>query len=147
VETVTRALDESRANSIARYRYDSRLNRTGDGMLSLRLVIGVLAVSLAIAQNAERPQFEVASVKPADSASPPSQTSYPGTWTCMNCRLFDLFGYAYKVFEYQLAAPDWTKSAKFDVIVKFPPGVKPGPWAVKADEDAFAVRMRNLLEE
>ena len=67
-------------------------------------------------------------------------------WFCLNCRLFDLFGYAYKTFEYQLIAPDWTKMAIFDVIVKLPPGFTRAPFSVKADQDEFALRMQSLLE-
>ena len=94
-----------------------------------------------------RPAFEVASLKASQSSEPARLTSNPGTWACTNCRLFDLFGHAYKVFEYQIVAPDWTKTATFDGIVKLAPGIAPGPWALKADEDPFALRMRTLLEE
>ena len=107
----------------------------------------LFAVSaLACAQTA-RPAFEVASVKSAQSGEPARLTSNPGTWSCTNCRLFDLFGHAYKVFEYQIVAPEWTKAATFDVIAKLPAGVAPGPWALPVNEDSFALMMQSLLEE
>jgi uncharacterized protein (TIGR03435 family) len=103
--------------------------------------------ALAYAQSASRPAFEVASLKPSQSAEPARLTSSPGTWSCTNCRLFDLFGHAYKVFEYQIVAPEWTKGATFDVVAKLPPGVAPGPWNLNVNEDAFALMMQSLLEE
>ena len=103
--------------------------------------------ALAYAQSASRPAFEVASVKPSQSAEPARLTSSPGTWSCTNCRLFDLFGHAYKVFEYQIVAPEWTKGSTFDVVAKLPPGVAPGPWNLNVNEDAFALMMQSLLEE
>src|SRR6185369_9810184 len=64
----------------------------------------------------------------------------------LNCRLFDLFGHAYKVFEYQIIAPEWTKAATFDVIAKLPPGFSRPPFSTPADQDGFALRMQSLLE-
>lgn len=113
----------------------------------LRLCFGLVACVSALAQPGARPEFEVASVKPLQSTGPGRLTYDPGTWSCLNCRLFDLFGHAYKVFEYQIVAPEWTKGATFDVIVKLPPGLKEAPWSTRADQDEFAVRMQSLLEE
>ncbi len=115
-------------------------------MTALKYAIVVVA-ALAHAQTATRPAFEVASVKLTQSAEAARLTSTPGTWSCTNCRLFDLFGHAYKVFEYQIVAPDWTKAVIVDVIAKLPPGVSPGPWDLKVSEDPFALMMQNLLEE
>jgi uncharacterized protein (TIGR03435 family) len=109
--------------------------------------LALFAAALAYAQPGNRPAFEVASLKASQSAEPARLTSNPGTWSCTNCRLFDLIGHAYKVLEYQIAAPDWTKTASFDVVAKLPPGVAPGPWALKVDEDRFALMMQSLLAE
>ncbi len=106
-----------------------------------------VASALAYAETAQHPAFEVASVKPSQSAEPARLTSNPGTWSCTNCRLFDLFGHAYKVFEYQIIAPEWTKTVTFEVIAKLPPGIAPGPFALPVDEDPFALMMQGLLEE
>jgi uncharacterized protein (TIGR03435 family) len=107
----------------------------------------VLASALAFAQSGSRPTFEVASVKPSQSAEPARLTSNPGTWSCVNCRLFDLFGHAFKVFEYQIVAPDWTKGVNFDVVAKLPPGIRPAAFAVKVEDDPFALMLQNLLED
>jgi uncharacterized protein (TIGR03435 family) len=107
----------------------------------------LLVILVGVAQPSERPVFEAASVKPSQSTEPAKLISDPGLWSCANCRLFDLFGYAYKVFEYQLVAPEWTKEAHFDVVAKLPAGVKPAGWTVKADADPFALMMQSLLEE
>jgi uncharacterized protein (TIGR03435 family) len=118
-----------------------------DQLLStLKYMIFVVS-ALTYAQTGSRPAFEVASVKPSQSAEPARLTSNPGTWSCTNCRLFDLFGHAYKVFEYQIVAPEWTKAATFDVVAKLPPGVAPGPWNLNVNEDPFALMMQSLLEE
>jgi uncharacterized protein (TIGR03435 family) len=115
--------------------------------LSAAKYFAFCATALAYAQPGNRPAFEVASLKISQSAEPARLTSNPGTWSCTNCRLFDLFGHAYKAFEYQIVAPDWTKTATFDVVVKLPPGVAPGPWALKVEDDRFALMMQSLLEE
>lgn len=115
--------------------------------MSRLVMLGVMASVAAMAQSAGRPSFEVASVKQSQSAEPAQLTSNPGTWTCTNCRLFDLFGYAFKVFEYQIAAPEWTKNLRFDVVAKLPPGVKPAPFSTRAEDDEFALMIRSLLEE
>lgn len=115
-------------------------------MFALKHTIFVMS-ALAYGQTANRPAFEAASVKPSQSAEPARLTSNPGSWSCANCRLFDLLGHAYKVFEYQIVAPEWTKSVTVDVLVRLAPGVAPGPWSLKANEDPFALMMQNLLED
>jgi uncharacterized protein (TIGR03435 family) len=107
----------------------------------------LLLTIVGLAQASERPVFEAASVKPSQSAEPVKLISDPGLWSCTNCRLFDLFGYAYKVFEYQLIVPDWTKDVRFDVVAKLPAGVKPAGWSTKVEDDPFALMMQSLLEE
>src|SRR5690242_11735749 len=37
----------------------------------------------------------------------------PGQWNCIGCSLFALFTQAYAVFEYQVNAPEWTRTAMF----------------------------------
>jgi len=112
----------------------------------LKLCLGLAACILAVAQSGARPEFEVASLKPSQPGGAARLTSDPGTWSCLSCRLFDLFGHAYKVFEYQIIAPEWTKGATFDVIAKLPPGFTRAPFSTPADQDGFALRMQSLLE-
>ncbi len=84
------------------------------------------------AQPSEAPiQFEVASVKPAP---PPSgggmMTAYsggpgsrdPGTIVYTNASLSDLVMRAYGLKPYQLSAPRWLATARFDIVAKVPSG-------------------------
>ena len=114
------------------------------GRMLRRMVL--LMTVVALVQASERPVFDAASVKPSQSTETAKLISDPGLWSCTNCRLFDLFGYAYKVFEYQLVAPEWTKGARFDIVAKLPAGVKPAPFATKPEDDPFALMMQSLLE-
>src|ERR1700761_5040695 len=93
----------------------------------LRLALGALIAATA-AVAAESPvAFEVASVKPA----PPStghgvMTTYsggpgtrdPGTIVVSNYSLADLVRQAYGIKPYQLSAPAWLASARFDIVAK-----------------------------
>jgi uncharacterized protein (TIGR03435 family) len=80
---------------------------------------------LAFAQTA---QFEVASVKPAPAGARGSRctggpgTSDPGSLTCENYSLSFLVMMAYNLRSFQLAAPAWMDTTRFDVMAKIPPG-------------------------
>ncbi len=103
---------------------------------------GVLACGvLAFAQTA---QFEVASVKPA----PPDArgmrctggpgTSDPGTLTCENYSLSFLVMMAYNLRSFQLTAPSWMDTARYNVVAKIPPGT---------DRRQFGLMQQKLLAE
>src|SRR3954471_18385672 len=69
--------------------------------------------------------FEVASIKPA---APQAEGRImvrmggdPGRIDYANVSLRDLVRQAYGVKDYQVVAPDWTNSARFDVQAKLPP--------------------------
>jgi uncharacterized protein (TIGR03435 family) len=115
-------------------------------MKKLLLCVVALCAS-GLAQTTKRPEFEVASLKPSQSTAPARLTSSLGTWSCLNCSLFALFSHAFKAFEYQIVAPEWTKTAMFDVVAKLPPGFTRAPFSTPADKDEFALMMQNLLEE
>jgi uncharacterized protein (TIGR03435 family) len=81
-----------------------------------------------------RPQFEVASVKPA---SPPEQrsggrgaprstggarTPDPSLFICDSCTLSDLVMSAFYIQPYQLSAPSWMESERFTVNARIPVG-------------------------
>lgn len=51
------------------------------------------------------------------------------------------------MFEYQIIAPDWTKGVTFDVVAKLPPGIRPAAFAVKVEDDPFALMLQTLLED
>src|SRR3954447_2704980 len=68
--------------------------------------------------------FEVASVKPAGVDLPTAITSGPERFNCLRCSLFGLVTQAYAIISYQLKAPEWTRTAIFDVVAKMPAGSK-----------------------
>jgi uncharacterized protein (TIGR03435 family) len=81
--------------------------------------------ALAFAQTA---QFEVASVKPSPADARGIRctggpgTSDPGTLTCENYSLSFLVMMAYDLRSFQLTAPAWMDSARYNVVAKIPPG-------------------------
>ena len=64
--------------------------------------------------------------------------SDPGRWSCSTCSLSGLLTFAFAVFEYQIEAPEWTRSARFDVIGILPEGAK---------QHEFRPMLAALLEE
>jgi uncharacterized protein (TIGR03435 family) len=90
---------------------------------------------------AQKPAFEVASVKPNTSGSRASRTSSgtDGSLRATNITLKGLIVTAYNVFDYQLVGgPDWITTARFDVEGRAPSGV--------VDPDVLAMT-RSLLED
>jgi uncharacterized protein (TIGR03435 family) len=77
---------------------------------------------------AQTPQFEVASVKPALPGARGMRctggpgTSDPGTLTCQNYSLSFLVMMAYDLHTFQLRAPAWMDSIRYDIVAKVPPG-------------------------
>ena len=87
----------------------------------------VLTAWVALAQSsATRPEFEVASVKPAqpstDGRMMVRMGGDPGRVTFTNVSLKDLVRRAYNVKDYQISGPDWIGSTRFDVTATHPPG-------------------------
>jgi len=108
----------------------------------VRVCIGVAACGvLAFAQMA---QFEAASVKPALPDARGMRctggpgTSDPGTLTCENYSLSFLVMMAYNLRSFELTAPDWMDTARFNVVAKIPPG---------ADRRQFGSMQQRLLAE
>lgn len=108
----------------------------------VRVCGGVLALGvLALAQTA---QFEVASVKPAAPDARGMRctggpgTSDPGTLRCDNYSLSFLVMMAYNLRSFQLAAPAWMDTVRYDVVAKIPPGT---------DRRQFALMQQRLLAE
>jgi uncharacterized protein (TIGR03435 family) len=97
--------------------------------MRLKLIGVLVTAALGFAQT--RPEFEVASVKPAP---PPGAgpirvgctggpgTQDPGLLTCQFLSLTNLVTFAYPVHEPQLSHPDWMDSARFDLTAKIPTG-------------------------
>jgi uncharacterized protein (TIGR03435 family) len=108
-----------------------------------RSLLGMLAAVALFAQApVTRPEFEVASIKPAAADEfnrvgagvhiDSSQVSY--NFYSLN----DLIRVAYRVFNYQISGPDWTRSERFDVVAKLPDG---------ATRREIAGMLQNLLED
>src|SRR3954469_25341357 len=97
---------------------------------------------LFVATTAYSQTFEVASVKAAapqnDGRIMVSMGGDPGRIDFKNVSLRDLVRQAYDVKDYQVVAPDWMNSARFDVQAKLPPDTP---------KEVRAVMMQALLAE
>lgn len=86
----------------------------------------LMACGAALAQPAQKPQFEVASVKPA-APSPMNQIrtnlSADGAMVrYTNVSLKDVIRVAYRVKDFQVEGPDWLDSTRFDITARLPAG-------------------------
>jgi uncharacterized protein (TIGR03435 family) len=113
-----------------------------------RAILCVLGCGIAWAQAAEPAlTFEVATVKPwtplpdgrlmsAIHGGP--GTDDPGQFTYTGAPLKSLFLMAYNVKNYQVTAPAWMDTERFDIVAKIPAG---------ATKEQFNVMLQNLLAE
>jgi uncharacterized protein (TIGR03435 family) len=107
----------------------------------IRCAIGLLCCAVVLGQT---PAFEAATVRVNTSGStrPRVQggpgTSDPGQITYSNVLLQSVMLKAYDIQPYQLSAPDWVTSKRYDIAAKIPPGTTP---------EQFAAMLRNLLAE
>jgi uncharacterized protein (TIGR03435 family) len=105
------------------------------------LVAGSLAPRwIAFAQQQPRPAFEVASIKPNNSASYNNEIHFdPGRLTAENVPASFLIVWAWHVRMFQLSGgPGWINSAKFDIAAKPEGG---------ASSAQMPLMMQTLLEE
>ena len=108
----------------------------------------VVSAMLAYGQaGTPRPVFEVASIKPSPPPDPMGYrvgtsggpgTPDPGRWSAQNYSLKNLIYTAYNLKSYELAAPDWTNSERFDIVAKVPEG---------ASRDDLRLMIQALLED
>jgi uncharacterized protein (TIGR03435 family) len=109
-------------------------------------LVGLVASGQAVAP---KPEFEVASVRPAEP--PPAgqrfvfsgSTGGPGTrdpnrYTCRNCPLTELVVQAFGLRRFQIRAEDWMNTSRYDVTAKVPDG---------ATKDQFKMMLQRLLAE
>jgi uncharacterized protein (TIGR03435 family) len=114
------------------------------GLCNRRLCASVVLVALSasvplLAQSpAARPAFDVASVKLDTGSGQRSSRATADQITFTNQTLKQLVVIAYRVLPFQVEAPDWTESVRFDITAKYPLGTN--------DEDRMAM-LRMLLED
>ncbi len=98
-------------------------------MQPIRSSILVLITSLAaFGQAPAAKEFEVASIKPAEPIVNSVSVGVHLDGAMLNCRqlsVADYIRYAYNVKHYQISAPNWVASERFDISAKLPPGAKP----------------------
>jgi len=81
----------------------------------------VCLLMAASAWTAPGQEFEVVSVKPSKSADNSSHMhSDQGRLTAANVNLRSLIVMAYGLKDYQVEAPEWLRSERFDIAAKFP---------------------------
>jgi uncharacterized protein (TIGR03435 family) len=92
---------------------------------------------------APAPQFEVASVKPAEPAGPGTLSvgvHIDGAMVrCTSLSLLNYLNMAYDVKDYQIIGPDWLASERYDIVAKRPDGVE--------GEKALRGMMASLLQD
>ncbi|HEX4138280.1 MAG TPA: TIGR03435 family protein [Bryobacteraceae bacterium] len=120
-----------------------------DLVISTAALAGLMLVGsfvprwIAFAQQAPRPTFEVASIKPGDPNSRQVSVGIRpgGRFSTTNASLQTLIGFAYDVRNHQISGgPNWLESARFNIDAK-PDGaiaIPPGP--------AGAPRVRLLVQ-
>lgn len=114
----------------------------------IRIGLAVMAGGVMLAQTtADKPEFEVASVKPAAPPSPERfmvgirggpGTPDPGQVTFINVNQRMLLARAYAVQDYQISGPGWLESERYDIVAKVPKG---------ATKEQFQAMLQNLLAE
>ena len=115
------------------------------------LVLALLGGASVSAQApvANKPRFEVASVKPSAPGAQGQSLRRPpnGQFTASNIPLRDIIALAYGVAEFPWrldGVPEWAVSEHFDIVAKAPaavPPVRPG------SPDPILMMVRTLLEE
>jgi bla regulator protein blaR1 len=116
----------------------------------LSIALGcVFAHASAFGQSAESPTFEVASVRPSPVPAPNERVFFgparggPGThdperiaWT--RAALRNILMTAYDVQTFQIIAPDWLSTARYDIAANVPAG---------AAKEQVTVMWQNLLKD
>jgi uncharacterized protein (TIGR03435 family) len=96
------------------------------GTMAAAILLAAAAFGL-YAQEAPRPSFQVASVKP-NTDNPPNRSQHPlpgGRWSAKNATLAMMIVTSYKVQRYQLVGgPSWIESDGFDIEATADPDAK-----------------------
>ncbi|MGO9231634.1 MAG: TIGR03435 family protein [Bryobacteraceae bacterium] len=112
-----------------------------------RIALALLPAAALAQTPADKPVFEVASVKPAPPPTPGMfmvgthggpGTSDPEHATFSNVTQRMLLAQAYDVQDYQISGPSWLESERYDIVAKVPKGTT---------KERFRVMLQNLLSE
>ena len=91
----------------------------------VKLLPALLAAASLYAQTPARPEFEVASIKPSPPLFARANIGVHIDGALVSCTFFslrDYIGMAYRVKAYQISAPEWVASTRFDIHAKLPAG-------------------------
>jgi uncharacterized protein (TIGR03435 family) len=101
-----------------------------------------LSFSGASAQSPAKPEFEVASIKPAQQSNDGRimvrMGGDPGRIDYVNITLRDLIRRAYDVKDYQISGPDWMNQQRYDVKATHPPNTP---------REEVSLMLQKLLED
>jgi uncharacterized protein (TIGR03435 family) len=108
----------------------------------MKPVVPMLTFAMAVASEtlAQKPAFEVASIKQNNSGAPLRFSNSPGRFSATNETVRQLIQGAYHFQDFQvLGGPDWIGSVRFDIEAKYDPS--PG------NASQVDMRVRALLED
>src|SRR5215472_1345759 len=109
------------------------ITRSGREPYWLLIVLALGSLTNAPGQAQQSPTFEVASVRPSPPPAPGARvfygpprggpgTSDPGQITWSAASLLSILMAAYEVQAFQVNAPDWAPTTRYDILAKVPPG-------------------------
>jgi uncharacterized protein (TIGR03435 family) len=142
--------DQARESAVTHllHRFSARFRSRRLTIEVMRSTI-ILLLAILVCCVASGQSFEVATVKTAvmpdfargywvGRVSGGPGTADPGRYSCEKCDLYNLVLMAYDLRDYQLTAPDWMRSAGFDIDAKIPSGATP---------DQARLMLQNLLAD
>ena len=119
------------------------------------VVAGLLTLGSVASQAQERLEFEVASVKPYSVSQADASVTLGARVDGAQVRMVgltmrDLLASAYRVKVYQIVAPDWVSTERYDINAKLPSGVSPEKLPEMTEallKDRFGLRMHREKKE
>ncbi|HVV44592.1 MAG TPA: TIGR03435 family protein, partial [Bryobacteraceae bacterium] len=108
------------------------------------MMLRVIAIALTAGLLFGQSGLEAVSIRPGDGSKPNGPihggpgSSDPGLVTMRNIDLFSLVAMAWGLHRYQLLAPDWMNSARFDISARVPRGI---------DVDQYRRMLQSMLAE